>query len=340
MAHVAVVEPLAVREKGAASGRPFALAALALMIAAAILAGWMPLGLSLAVVFICAGPHNWIEARYFLARLPARWGRLRGFFLLSFLGIFSLTVSFALLPTLARACLWQERHWLTALAVWNSVLVLWVAALIVLRSRQNPRRDWSWAVPAAGLFLTLTWIAPQAWDLGLVYLHPLIALWILDRELRRTRPTWRPAYHAVLACLPLVLGLLWWKLVDAPNLPGTDALTERITHHAGADILQGLSSHLLVATHTFLETLHYGVWLLAIPLASRHTSLGRLADTPLGRRSPSWARGLRLALLGGAALVVLLWACFLADYPATRDVYFTVALAHVLAEVPFLLRAL
>ena len=35
----------------------------------------------------------------------------------------------------------------------------------------------------------------------------------------------------------------------------------------------------------------------------------------------------------------MLWAFFLADYPLTRDVYFTVALLHVLAEVPFLLRA-
>ena len=34
------------------------------------------------------------------------------------------------------------------------------------------------------------------------------------------------------------------------------------------------------------------------------------------------------------------WACFLADYPLTRDVYFTVAILHVLAEFPFLLRTL
>ena len=31
-----------------------------------------------------------------------------------------------------------------------------------------------------------------------------------------------------------------------------------------------------------------------------------------------------------------LWAGFLADYPLTRDVYFTVAMFHVLAEVPHL----
>jgi hypothetical protein len=30
--------------------------------------------------------------------------------------------------------------------------------------------------------------------------------------------------------------------------------------------------------------------------------------------------------------------CFLLDYGTTRRVYFTVALLHVLAEIPFLLR--
>jgi multidrug resistance efflux pump len=60
----------------------------------------------------------------------------------------------------------------------------------------------------------------------------------------------------------------------------------------------------------------------------------------MARRSRSW----RLALTGvlglGLLIVLALWAFFLADYPLTRDVYFTVALLHVLAEVPFLLRAL
>ena len=50
---------------------------LALACAAALLAGWLPLGFSIVTVFLFAGPHNWIEARYFLTRLPARWGRLR-----------------------------------------------------------------------------------------------------------------------------------------------------------------------------------------------------------------------------------------------------------------------
>jgi hypothetical protein len=37
-------------------------------------------------------------------------------------------------------------------------------------------------------------------------------------------------------------------------------------------------------------------------------------------------------------VVAAFWAGFLIDYPLTRSLYFTVALVHVLAEVPFLLR--
>jgi hypothetical protein len=322
------------------SARAFACTSLGLAVLAALLAGWAPLGFSIVTVFLFAGPHNWLEARYFLGRLPARWGRLRGFFLLALGGVFGLTAAFAALPWLARRWGWDEQPWLTAGAVWNSLLLLWIAALVRLRSRQNPRRDWGWVTPAALVLLALAWAAPQLWGLALVYSHPLVALWILDRELRRSRPEWRRAYHACLACLPLLLAALWWRLADAPSLPGEDGLTLRITRHAGAGVLGGVSTHLLVATHTFLEMLHYGVWLLAVPLVGLRGAPWRLRSVPLARRSPGWRLAVVGVLAAGALVVLALWACFLADYPTTRDVYFTAALLHVLAEVPFLLRAL
>jgi hypothetical protein len=272
--------------------------------------------------------------------MPARWGRLRGYFLFAFAGIFGLTAAFAALPRLAEAAGWDAADWSTAVALWNTALVAWIAILIQMRSRQNPRRDWFWTVPIAFALLAVNWLAPIAWDLGLIYLHPLVALWVLDRELRRSRPEWRRAYHFSLAFLPVVLGLLWWRLADAPPLPGDDALSLRIAQHAGADILRGISSHLLVATHTFLESLHYSVWLIAIPLVGLKTAPWKLTGVPLTWRSPGWRTALACLLAVSLAIVLLLWACFLADYPTTRDVYFTVALLHVLAEVPFLLRSL
>jgi hypothetical protein len=42
----------------------------------------------------------------------------------------------------------------------------------------------------------------------------------------------------------------------------------------------------------------------------------------------------------GIVLVIVLWAGFGFDYSVTRDIYFAIAIAHVLAEAPFLLRTM
>ena len=44
----------------------------AFVVLAALVTGLLPIGVSIVAVFLCAGPHNWVEARYFLSRLPAR----------------------------------------------------------------------------------------------------------------------------------------------------------------------------------------------------------------------------------------------------------------------------
>lgn len=335
--------PVSVGRPGlVAPGRLLVLLPLALALGAALFAGFLPLTFSIVTVFLFAGPHNWIEFRYFLARMPARWGKLRGFFLFAFGGVLALTAAFVGMRWLAPPWGWYGTGLLTLAAVWNTLLVGWIAVLVHLRSRQNPRRDWSWTVPVALGLVALSWLWPRLWGLGLVYLHPLMALWILDRELGRSRPAWRRGYHACLLALPLLLAVLWWRLAGAAPLPdeASDPLTLRITWHAGGGLLRGVPTHLLVATHTFLEMIHYGVWLVAIPLVGIRAAPWRLDRVPMARRSWGWRAALAGALAVSAAVVLVLWACFVVDYAVTRDVYFTVALVHVLAEVPFLLRAL
>ncbi len=56
------------------------------------------------------------------------------------------------------------------------------------------------------------------------------------------------------------------------------------------------------------------------------------------RRGAAGHRGVAGFLLFGAFVVVVLWICFSVEYATTREIYFTVAMLHVLAEVPFLLR--
>ena len=318
----------------------FVLTALGIASAAALLAGWVPLRFSIVTVFLFAGPHNWLEFRYFLTRLPARWGRLRPFFLLGLAGMVGLTAAFAALIYLTEDGTLSAEQYQYSFATLSTLLVLWIATLVHLRSLQNPRRDWGWIWPVAMLVIAPAWLNPSVWWLGLVYLHPLMAFWLLDRELKRSRPEWRPAFHFCLATLPLFLGVLWWRLADAPSLAVNSELDQRIADHAGARTFDGISSHLLVATHTFLEMLHYGVWIVAIPLIGLRTAPWRLSKVPLARRGAAWQRGVVTYLVASLAVVLILWACFCVDYTTTRTVYFTVALVHVFAEVPFLLRAL
>src|SRR5262245_14574047 len=177
------------------AGLPFALAALVVAGVSAFLSGWVPLGFSIVTVFLFAGPHNWLELRYFMGRMPARWGRLRGYFLFAFAGIFALAGVYAFLVWLFRESAWigadyvgMKQEMFQSYAWWNTAFVLWVATLVHLRSRQNPRRDWGWIWPVGFLLIALTWLDPFTWSLGMVYAHPLVAFWVLDRELRRSKP--------------------------------------------------------------------------------------------------------------------------------------------------------
>ena len=325
---------LVVPQGAALAGTMIGVALLAL-----ILAGWIPVQFSIATVFLFAGPHNWLEARYILGRLPARAGRLLGFFAVSFTGIIGLTAAFVLVPSYLRSGA-DTLDYETAYAIWNSAFLLWIATLVQMRGNTNPRFDAGWIWPLAFALIAANWLLPFAFSMALVYLHPCMALVLLDRELKKSRPHWRSAYHGLLLLLPVCIGVLWWRLHDSPRLPGTDPLTTAITNHAGDWFFTGISNHFLVSLHTFLEMVHYGVWVLVIPLIGMRSLPWNLGTIPAARRSRAWKRGVGLFLLMGLTIVVVLWACFLVDYGTTRYIYFLAALLHVLAEIPFLLRVI
>lgn len=320
------------------SPRAFAGVLLVCACLSAMLASWLPLQLSIVTVFLFAGPHNWFELRYFLTRMPVRLGRSRNFFLVAFSGIGFLTLTYISLPLLYYANYWSGTNWPTLLAFWNTMLLCWIAALVWLRGKQRSQRDWAWAWAAGFALSSLNWLAPEIFSLAIVYLHPLVALWFLDRHLRRTRPEWVPAYHRCLALLPLLIALMCWRLARTPALPDDNGLAWRVTQHAGADLLKGVSSHMLVSLHIFLEILHYGVWLLALPLLGARGPVWDVKTIPLSRHPRGFPKLVAASLLVGLTLVLLLWFGFSVNYAATRDIYFAVAIAHVLAEAPFLLR--
>jgi hypothetical protein len=133
-----------------------------------------------------------------------------------------------------------------------------------------------------------------------------------------------------------------WQLSRTAPLADDNGLFWRITQHSGAEVLPQISSHLLVSVHLFLEMLHYGVWIIALPLIGRIGSarFWDVRSVPVARHPQGFPRIVVGMLVFAVAAVVLLWFGFSIDYSRTRDVYFTVAMAHVLAEAPFLLRML
>lgn len=316
----------------------FALALAFVAVTSFAFATFAPIGFSIITVFLFAGPHNWFEGRYMISRMPAKWGPLAGYFLFGIAGVLLLTAAFAAMPYFAFSSA-DTAH--VALATWNSALVLWILSLALWRSKQNPRRDWTWAIPVALMLIAVNWLTPWAWSICLVYAHPLVALTFFDREIARRRPQWLVLYRASLGFAGTGLIGMFYLLRNAPNLAGDDILSLQITQHAGAGIIGNISTHFLVAAHTYLEMLHYAVWIVAMPLLCVKAApwdLSRAA--PLARKSSFWRYALLAVVATGAAIVLLLWGAFLTNYPATRDIYFTAAMLHVLAEVPFLLRLL
>src|SRR5438067_7542566 len=117
------------------SAQMFALMLIASVCTSAVLASWLPLQASIITVFLFAGPHNWFELRYFLMRLPARFGRSRNFFIVAFAGIGLLTAAYVSLPALYYANLWSGVSWPNVIATWNSLMLFWIGALVLIRAK-------------------------------------------------------------------------------------------------------------------------------------------------------------------------------------------------------------
>jgi len=320
------------------NARVFGAIVLVCIVASAGFASWLPLQVSIVTVFLFAGPHNWFELRYFLMRLPVRFGRSRNFFLTAFAGLGVLTLTYVSLPLLYNAAWWSDDAWSTVIASWNSLFLVWLVLLVWLRAQQKPRAHWTWTIPLGLALCSLNWFWPDLFSLAIVYVHPLIALWFLDRHLSRTRPEWLRTYRRCLCVLPFVLVGMVWQLSQTATLPDSNGLFWRITQHSGAELLPQVSSHMLVSVHLFLEMLHYAVWIVALPLIGASGRVWDVKTVPVARHARGFPRLVAGLLVLALAAVVLLWLSFSIDYSTTRDVYFTIAIAHVLAEAPFLLR--
>jgi hypothetical protein len=165
-------------------------------------------------------------------------------------------------------------------------------------------------------------------------------MWFLERQIRRTKRDWLKAYHFCLATIPFFVIGLWFAFANSPDLSNETALFARITQHAGCEILPNISSRFLVATHVFLETIHYAVWILLIPLVDFRAIPWKLKSIPLFSNKQGFPKLVSAVFVVSLFIVFTLWLGFATNYETTRDIYFAFAMAHVLAEIPFLVKML
>ena len=184
---------------------------------AAMLVGAFPLQLSIITVFLFAGLHNLMEFRYFAARMPVRWGRSRTYYSVGIGGVVILGSAYLALYFSSGNWLWSGENYGQMIIAWNSALIIWIGVLLYLRAKQR-RDDFRAVVPPLLLVAAAAWAVPQYWSLSLIYLHPLVAMWFLDRQIRRTKPEWLRAYHVCLASVPIFLIFIWMSLAGKPDL--------------------------------------------------------------------------------------------------------------------------
>ncbi len=337
MQNAKLVENLNVKS---ASAQIFALSFVVFCALTATLIGSFPLAASIVTIFLFAGVHNFFEFRYFAARMPLRWGKSRLFYAVGIGGVLVLTSAYLTIYFVNGNWFWSANNWQILVSVWNTAFVLWIGTLFYIRGRQKPNTDWTIAFAVAFLFAGLAWLVPNYWSLSLVYLHPFVAIYFLERQIRRTKKEWLKSYHFCLLTIPFFIAILYVAFANLPNLAEENSLFSRIAQHSGSGILSNISSHFLVATHVFLETIHYTVWILLIPLVDKRAIPWKLNEIPLFANREGFPKLVAIALIAGLTIVFALWLGFSLDYETTRDVYFAFAIAHVLAEMPFLVKML
>lgn len=300
-----------------------------------LLVAALPIEVSIAAVFLFAGPHNWIEARLLLDRMPSRWGKYRLYYTVSLLGSVSLAATAVVIALSSQGYLVGLTVPYFIMSCWHTTLIAWIVGLVLLRSQEQPARDWKSAIPIGLLITAGAWLWPAQFSLALVYLHPLAAWAFAYPEVVRKHPKWLGAYwQSVCAVAISVLLLL---IIPVENQMSDGTVASQIVQHAGASLIPAIGGRALVAIHAYLEILHYIIWLVAMPALTLRAPLWTLKSAPLTRTS--WGRKtVPAVLLTGVFAVVVLWIAFSLNYSVTRELYFTLAITHVLAEIPFLIR--
>lgn len=175
---------------------------------------------------------------------------------IAFAGLFSafVAVAAALAAALLQGRLFAALPWAAATfdgsslhAVWNALALLWISTLVVMRSQTPPRFDASLVPPVALLMAVLQWPCPWLLGLVLVFGHPLVAIAVLDRELRRLHRHWLPTWQVARLAVPLGACVVWLLTGLDGEIAARSPVEQSIVRHAGAELLPFAPARSLVA---------------------------------------------------------------------------------------------
>jgi hypothetical protein len=318
----------------------FAIALVLLVFVFAVLAAYTPIWSTLITVCAFGGPHNYAEYRYFLSRLPSRFGPLRAFFITAFAGAIILFLLQIVLTQLFLRNAASNPGARPALFCWNELLILWMFALSILRYRSTDNTPKSLLV-ANSLYVALATAAnllsAAAFSISLTYLHPLLGLWILERELKRTRKSWVAAYRWCLLSIPFAAVAILCALNNSHNANPSPELVGALNGNAlGAQLFPNASTMSLLALFGFLQMVHYGVWLIAMPIANRSWKRWRIERLPIIAKKPFLRPFILVACGLGVLAILFFWCGYVLDYDDVNEIYITITTLHVMAEVPFI----
>ncbi len=311
----------------------FILACLMVVFLCALLAGLAPIWFTLAAFCVFSAPHNFVEFRYFLARLPSRLGPFRSFFVTSFTGLAILFFMQVTVITLTRMRVLLPAQLEPIICVWNELLIIWVVALSVARYPQECSRLLPANLCIAILASIGNFCSPEIFNLCVSYVHALIGVWILDRELMRTRKDWVRPYRWCLLTVPLCIVFLIIWFYGQSSLVGSEMT---LSQSIASLIFAPSISPLYLGLFAFLQMVHYGVWVFAMPIAAQSWKRWRLNRIAVMRNRQPLSRVMSVVLMFGLASVGLFWIGFRVDFATTNQVYATVATLHILAEIPLL----
>lgn len=342
----ALAEPLLkrgleIREKTLLADRHlFAVAIVAAAFCFAGLAGYTPVWFTLITVCVFGGPHNYCEFRYFLSRLPSRFGPLRAFFTTAFAGAIILCLLEIGLTRLYVRNAVSTSAARMALLSWNELLILWMFALSILRYRSRFNSVGSLVTehsPYLAVATAANILSAPGFSLALTYLHPLLGLWVLERELRRTRKSWVKSYHWCLLSIPIALTALICIMSQSSGDRPSDHLVGALNGNiVGSQLFPNASSSMLLAIFGFLQMVHYGVWVIAIPLANQSWKRWRIDRLPVLTSKPAFRPIVVAVCILGVLAILYFWCGYIVDYDHVNEIYITLATLHAVAEVPFM----